>query len=164
MLAVCCPPSSHPSLKVHFWGIALQKLQKETDITCWILQMCVWFPAQQCGIHSKQQCYPLAFGVPAALMFVALSKFDSFHWHKEISASPEKRTQMKSKWHIHGYLEELWGINLAFHQAKKSTRPSVALWELVDLKVKLYLPLLFQISQKTYHNLKIVLPYQQIYL
>ncbi|XP_068612660.1 solute carrier family 15 member 1b [Brachionichthys hirsutus] len=31
--------------------------------------------AQQCGIHSQQQCYPLAFGVPAALMFVALVVF-----------------------------------------------------------------------------------------
>ncbi|KAA0713247.1 Dedicator of cytokinesis protein 9 [Triplophysa tibetana] len=30
--------------------------------------------AQECGIHTKQQCYPLAFGVPAALMLVALSK------------------------------------------------------------------------------------------
>uniref|UniRef100_A0A493T3Q2 Solute carrier family 15 member 1 n=1 Tax=Anas platyrhynchos platyrhynchos TaxID=8840 RepID=A0A493T3Q2_ANAPP len=31
--------------------------------------------AQQCGIHSKQQCYPLAFGVPAALMAVSLIVF-----------------------------------------------------------------------------------------
>ncbi|KAG9335581.1 hypothetical protein JZ751_004485 [Albula glossodonta] len=31
--------------------------------------------AQECGIHSKQQCYPLAFGVPAALMVVALVVF-----------------------------------------------------------------------------------------
>uniref|UniRef100_A0A3B4ARX3 Solute carrier family 15 member 1 n=1 Tax=Periophthalmus magnuspinnatus TaxID=409849 RepID=A0A3B4ARX3_9GOBI len=31
--------------------------------------------AQQCGIHTKQQCYPLAFGVPAALMVVALIVF-----------------------------------------------------------------------------------------
>ncbi|XP_071064333.1 solute carrier family 15 member 1 isoform X2 [Dasypus novemcinctus] len=30
---------------------------------------------QQCGIHSKQSCYPLAFGVPAALMAVALIVF-----------------------------------------------------------------------------------------
>ncbi|KFQ49977.1 Solute carrier family 15 member 1, partial [Pelecanus crispus] len=30
--------------------------------------------AQVCGIHSKQRCYPLAFGVPAALMAVALGK------------------------------------------------------------------------------------------
>uniref|UniRef100_A0A8C8E3J8 Solute carrier family 15 member 1 n=1 Tax=Oryzias sinensis TaxID=183150 RepID=A0A8C8E3J8_9TELE len=29
---------------------------------------------QECGIHTQQQCYPLAFGVPAALMAVALSK------------------------------------------------------------------------------------------
>lgn len=28
--------------------------------------------AQECGIHSKQECYPLAFGVPAALMVIAL--------------------------------------------------------------------------------------------
>ncbi|KAJ0070273.1 hypothetical protein NL108_007607, partial [Boleophthalmus pectinirostris] len=28
--------------------------------------------AQQCGIHTKMECYPLAFGVPAALMVVAL--------------------------------------------------------------------------------------------
>ncbi|KFV83955.1 Solute carrier family 15 member 1, partial [Struthio camelus australis] len=27
---------------------------------------------EECGIHSKQRCYPLAFGVPAALMAVAL--------------------------------------------------------------------------------------------
>ncbi|CAB1328540.1 unnamed protein product [Coregonus sp. 'balchen'] len=27
---------------------------------------------QECGIHSQQKCYPLAFGVPAALMVVAL--------------------------------------------------------------------------------------------
>ncbi|KFU96134.1 Solute carrier family 15 member 1, partial [Chaetura pelagica] len=33
------------------------------------------FRAQECGIHSKQQCYPLAFGVPAALMGVALVVF-----------------------------------------------------------------------------------------
>ncbi|XP_075333813.1 solute carrier family 15 member 1b [Odontesthes bonariensis] len=31
--------------------------------------------AQECGIHVKQQCYPLAFGVPAALMVVALIVF-----------------------------------------------------------------------------------------
>lgn len=31
--------------------------------------------AQECGIHTKQQCYPLAFGVPAALMVVALIVF-----------------------------------------------------------------------------------------
>ncbi|KAF5920390.1 hypothetical protein HPG69_009640, partial [Diceros bicornis minor] len=30
---------------------------------------------QQCGIHSKQSCYPLAFGVPAALMAVSLIVF-----------------------------------------------------------------------------------------
>ncbi|KAJ6660907.1 hypothetical protein lerEdw1_017064 [Lerista edwardsae] len=27
---------------------------------------------EECGIHTKQKCYPLAFGVPAALMAVAL--------------------------------------------------------------------------------------------
>uniref|UniRef100_A0A671Z1D5 Solute carrier family 15 member 1b n=1 Tax=Sparus aurata TaxID=8175 RepID=A0A671Z1D5_SPAAU len=31
--------------------------------------------AQECGIHKKMQCYPLAFGVPAALMVVALIVF-----------------------------------------------------------------------------------------
>ncbi|NXB62992.1 S15A1 protein, partial [Struthidea cinerea] len=31
--------------------------------------------AQECGIHTKQRCYPLAFGVPAALMAVALVVF-----------------------------------------------------------------------------------------
>ncbi|NXJ69826.1 S15A1 protein, partial [Rostratula benghalensis] len=31
--------------------------------------------AQECGIHSKQRCYPLAFGVPAVLMAVALIVF-----------------------------------------------------------------------------------------
>uniref|UniRef100_K7F535 Solute carrier family 15 member 1 n=1 Tax=Pelodiscus sinensis TaxID=13735 RepID=K7F535_PELSI len=30
---------------------------------------------EQCGIHTKQQCYPLAFGVPAALMAVSLMVF-----------------------------------------------------------------------------------------
>uniref|UniRef100_A0A2K6SDB3 Solute carrier family 15 member 1 n=1 Tax=Saimiri boliviensis boliviensis TaxID=39432 RepID=A0A2K6SDB3_SAIBB len=30
---------------------------------------------QECGIHSKQACYPLAFGVPAALMAVSLMVF-----------------------------------------------------------------------------------------
>ncbi|XP_040277930.1 solute carrier family 15 member 1 [Bufo bufo] len=30
---------------------------------------------QECGIHSQQKCYPLAFGVPAALMAVALVVF-----------------------------------------------------------------------------------------
>ncbi|KAM9192483.1 solute carrier family 15 member 1 [Dugong dugon] len=30
---------------------------------------------QACGIHSKQACYPLAFGVPAALMAVSLIVF-----------------------------------------------------------------------------------------
>ncbi|CAL1598351.1 unnamed protein product [Knipowitschia caucasica] len=33
------------------------------------------FRAQKCGIYTKQQCYPLAFGVPAALMVVALIVF-----------------------------------------------------------------------------------------
>uniref|UniRef100_A0A8K9WY52 Solute carrier family 15 member 1 n=1 Tax=Oncorhynchus mykiss TaxID=8022 RepID=A0A8K9WY52_ONCMY len=32
-------------------------------------------PGQECGIHSQQKCYPLAFGVPAALMVVALIVF-----------------------------------------------------------------------------------------
>ncbi|MBN3316088.1 S15A1 protein, partial [Atractosteus spatula] len=31
--------------------------------------------AQECGIHSQQKCYALAFGVPAALMVVALIVF-----------------------------------------------------------------------------------------
>ncbi|XP_060774015.1 solute carrier family 15 member 1-like [Neoarius graeffei] len=31
--------------------------------------------AQECGINSQQECYPLAFGVPAALMAVALMVF-----------------------------------------------------------------------------------------
>uniref|UniRef100_A0A665VU61 Solute carrier family 15 member 1 n=1 Tax=Echeneis naucrates TaxID=173247 RepID=A0A665VU61_ECHNA len=31
--------------------------------------------AQECGIHVPQKCYPLAFGVPAALMVVALIVF-----------------------------------------------------------------------------------------
>ncbi|XP_067116096.1 solute carrier family 15 member 1b [Osmerus mordax] len=31
--------------------------------------------AQECGIHTQQKCYPLAFGVPAALMVVALVVF-----------------------------------------------------------------------------------------
>ncbi|KAM4602132.1 solute carrier family 15 member 1b [Polymixia lowei] len=31
--------------------------------------------AQECGIHSQQKCYSLAFGVPAALMVVALIVF-----------------------------------------------------------------------------------------
>ncbi|XP_058247473.1 solute carrier family 15 member 1 [Hemibagrus wyckioides] len=30
---------------------------------------------QECGIHSTQKCYPLAFGVPAALMVVSLVVF-----------------------------------------------------------------------------------------
>ncbi|KAF7252396.1 Solute carrier family 15 member 1, partial [Varanus komodoensis] len=30
---------------------------------------------EECGIHTKQKCYPLAFGVPAALMAVALMVF-----------------------------------------------------------------------------------------
>ncbi|XP_026870556.2 solute carrier family 15 member 1 [Electrophorus electricus] len=30
---------------------------------------------QDCGIHSQQKCYPLAFGVPAALMVVSLIVF-----------------------------------------------------------------------------------------
>ncbi|XP_051782237.1 solute carrier family 15 member 1-like isoform X2 [Erpetoichthys calabaricus] len=30
---------------------------------------------QECGIHTQQKCYPLAFGVPAALMLVALLVF-----------------------------------------------------------------------------------------
>ncbi|KAJ8389780.1 hypothetical protein AAFF_G00114860 [Aldrovandia affinis] len=30
---------------------------------------------QDCGIHTQQKCYPLAFGVPAALMVVALIVF-----------------------------------------------------------------------------------------
>ncbi|KAG1941263.1 solute carrier family 15 member 1 [Pimephales promelas] len=31
--------------------------------------------AQECGIHTQQQCYPLAFGVPAALMVISLVVF-----------------------------------------------------------------------------------------
>ncbi|NXH26130.1 S15A1 protein, partial [Myiagra hebetior] len=31
--------------------------------------------ATECGIHTKQRCYPLAFGVPAVLMAVALVVF-----------------------------------------------------------------------------------------
>ncbi|NWS49885.1 S15A1 protein, partial [Probosciger aterrimus] len=31
--------------------------------------------AQNCGIHTKQRCYPLAFGVPAVLMAVSLVVF-----------------------------------------------------------------------------------------
>lgn len=31
--------------------------------------------AMECGIHAKQQCYPLAFGIPAILMAVSLVVF-----------------------------------------------------------------------------------------
>ncbi|KAI7809033.1 putative solute carrier family 15 member 1, partial [Triplophysa rosa] len=31
--------------------------------------------AQECGVYSQQKCYPLAFGVPAALMVVSLVVF-----------------------------------------------------------------------------------------
>ncbi|NWV37289.1 S15A1 protein, partial [Grantiella picta] len=31
--------------------------------------------AKECGIHTKQRCYPLAFGIPAILMAVALVVF-----------------------------------------------------------------------------------------
>ncbi|NXP22493.1 S15A1 protein, partial [Scytalopus superciliaris] len=31
--------------------------------------------ATECGIHSKQRCYPLAFGIPAILMAIALIVF-----------------------------------------------------------------------------------------
>uniref|UniRef100_A0A9J8CG70 Solute carrier family 15 member 1a n=1 Tax=Cyprinus carpio carpio TaxID=630221 RepID=A0A9J8CG70_CYPCA len=31
--------------------------------------------AQECGIHTQQQCYPLAFGVPAVLMVISLVVF-----------------------------------------------------------------------------------------
>lgn len=34
--------------------------------------------AQECGIHKKQECYPLAFGVPAALMVIALGMPEKF--------------------------------------------------------------------------------------
>lgn len=47
------------------------------DVSCVDISNIVrfsFFPAQECGIHKKEQCYPLAFGVPAALMFVALGK------------------------------------------------------------------------------------------
>lgn len=40
------------------------------------------FLGQECGIHSQQKCYPLAFGVPAALMAVALGKLCTFKWFK----------------------------------------------------------------------------------
>ncbi|KAL1268291.1 hypothetical protein QQF64_033654 [Cirrhinus molitorella] len=33
------------------------------------------FRAQECGIHAKQQCFPLAFGVPATLMVISLVVF-----------------------------------------------------------------------------------------
>uniref|UniRef100_A0A8C2JQB9 Solute carrier family 15 member 1a n=1 Tax=Cyprinus carpio TaxID=7962 RepID=A0A8C2JQB9_CYPCA len=36
-----------------------------------------FFLTQECGIHTQQQCYPLAFGVPAALMVVSLVVFIS---------------------------------------------------------------------------------------
>jgi len=39
--------------------------------------------AQECGIHTQQQCYPLAFGVPAALMVISLGKTEcqlNTHW------------------------------------------------------------------------------------
>ncbi|EHH58675.1 hypothetical protein EGM_08584 [Macaca fascicularis] len=50
----------------------------QLSATCWDA-IGIWskrfLPFQQCGIHSKQACYPLAFGVPAALMAVALIVF-----------------------------------------------------------------------------------------
>ncbi|KAL1273166.1 hypothetical protein QQF64_029028 [Cirrhinus molitorella] len=41
--------------------------------------------AQECGIYSKQSCFPLAFGVPAALMVVSLVVFIAGHrmYHME---------------------------------------------------------------------------------
>ena len=74
-LAVCCPPSSPPcsevSMAANPWNMGLTQMWNLKP-TC--VNVFVWFPAQECGIHAKMKCYPLAFGVPAALMVVALSK------------------------------------------------------------------------------------------
>uniref|UniRef100_A0AAR2LJD1 Solute carrier family 15 member 1b n=1 Tax=Pygocentrus nattereri TaxID=42514 RepID=A0AAR2LJD1_PYGNA len=42
---------------------------------CLFLCLFLSSTAQECGINSQQKCYPLAFGVPAALMAVALIVF-----------------------------------------------------------------------------------------
>lgn len=71
MPAACCPPSSPPSWKVR-WGHT-HSGNRNGSVTHWCVNVCVCVvTAQECGIYSHQQCYPLAFGVPAALMFVAL--------------------------------------------------------------------------------------------
>lgn len=43
-----------------------------------LFSVCVPSAAQECGIHKKQECYPLAFGVPAALMVIALGMPEKF--------------------------------------------------------------------------------------
>lgn len=56
--------------------------------------LCVYllcFSAQECGIYSKQSCFPLAFGVPAALMVVALGKdliYSYLCWHVQYHLWP----------------------------------------------------------------------------
>lgn len=75
--AVCCPPSSPPSSEVGAGSMWLKNTHQHKNsqyIKLACVCVCVWFSAQECGIHSQQKCYPLAFGVPAALMVVALSK------------------------------------------------------------------------------------------
>ncbi|TRY99974.1 hypothetical protein DNTS_029386 [Danionella cerebrum] len=50
--------------------------------------------AQECGIHSKRSCFPLAFGVPAALMLVALIVFVIGH-KMYIMESPKGNVLLK---------------------------------------------------------------------
>uniref|UniRef100_A0A8C2CX01 Solute carrier family 15 member 1 n=1 Tax=Cyprinus carpio TaxID=7962 RepID=A0A8C2CX01_CYPCA len=73
--------------------------------------------AQECGIYSKQSCFPLAFGVPAALMVVALSK-----------------------------LQQLWSTCIYFDicvHRSYSHRHSVFLPKLLIAQVKMVLKVLF---------------------
>lgn len=43
--------------------------------------------AQDCGIYSQQKCYSLAFGVPAALMVVALGMSKEFREFRKCKAA-----------------------------------------------------------------------------
>nr|QJX14702.1 slc15a1b-2 [Cyprinus carpio] len=118
--------------------------------------------AQECGIYSKQSCFPLAFGVPAALMVVALIVFIAGH-NMYIMESPKgnillqvmkcigfairnrfnhRSKQHPKREHWMDWAEEKYDVCYIKHLSY-SHRHSVFLQKLLIAQVKMVLKVLF---------------------
>ncbi|KAJ3584589.1 hypothetical protein NHX12_015084 [Muraenolepis orangiensis] len=94
--------------------------------------------AQDCGIHTLQKCYPLAFGVPAALMVVALIVF-ILGSNMYVKVAPKGNIMMQ-------VCKCIW---FAIKNRYRNRNPSIPMrehwmdWKLLIAQIKMVLKVLF---------------------